>query len=76
MSNGWECPRCHACYGPFVWRCPNCKTLADYLRTDSTFPFPACPPCVHDYGEMLTQGRVCRKCGQVEPPPQRTVITS
>lgn len=75
MSTGWICPRCNAVYGPFVWRCPRCSATNASIATPFSWPFNP-PECQHDYGEPLTGGRVCRKCGKQEPPPQRTVITS
>ena len=29
MSTGWECPRCHRCYAPFVQGCDTCNAEAD-----------------------------------------------
>lgn len=32
---GWECPRCHRCYAPFVRECSNCvggTSLPDYEK--------------------------------------------
>lgn len=42
MAEGWECPRCHATYAPFVTTCAECKPLPGSLRERMT-PTPAPP---------------------------------
>jgi hypothetical protein len=36
--SGWECPKCHRCYAPFV---PECKACND--ATQTTAPSYPCP---------------------------------
>lgn len=42
MAEGWECPRCHATYAPFVTTCAECKPLPSSLRERLT-PATALP---------------------------------
>lgn len=42
MAEGWECPRCHTTYAPFVTTCAECKPLPSSLRERLT-PGPALP---------------------------------
>lgn len=55
---GWECPRCGACYAPFVMACARCQPSG--LATNTT---PA-QRCLHDWSGPDTAGHYCRKCGE------------
>ena len=58
-AQGWECPRCHATYAPWVASCSECKPppcslrdrLTDAQPTTPVFPalpaFPYVPPPVY-----------------------------
>ncbi len=67
MSLGWECPRCHAVWGPFVARCGNC--MGTIIVT-----FGASSPCQHEYDYGSTAPS-CRKCGAPAPPNPPSRIT-
>ncbi len=38
MSLGWECPRCHRCYSPFVQQCLRCNGFGGPLPKHPTKP--------------------------------------
>ena len=43
MAEGWECPRCHATYAPFITTCAECKPLPSSLRERLTEAQPTTP---------------------------------
>lgn len=43
---GWECPRCHATYSPFVDQCGPCSTPPSIVSDRTYLPlFDSCPHC-------------------------------
>jgi len=67
---GWECPKCHCVYAPFVLECARCNGLASSppyttdrpvlfptLCTCVTNPYVACP--VHMITRPITSGSQC-----------------
>lgn len=43
MTEGWECPRCHATYAPWVASCSECKPPSSGLRDRLTDAQPTTP---------------------------------
>ena len=43
MTEGWECPRCHATYAPWVASCSECKPPPTSLRERLTGAQPTTP---------------------------------
>jgi hypothetical protein len=44
-STGWECPKCHRIWGPFIEGCPVCN---DNFGTPATTPEKPFGPKIHD----------------------------
>lgn len=62
-QQGWECPKCHTVYAPWMAQCTSCpQTIVSSTGTTM---------CIHQYPEgqgTVTGGRLCIHCGQPEPP--------
>ncbi len=57
------CLKHNQSYSPLTGEfCPYCGN-PNKIITDNTKP-----ECVHDFGELHTGGRTCRKCGCIELP--------
>lgn len=57
---GWECPRCHAVYAPWVDPCSRAVAGG----------------CLHDYDPVPgPAGFRCRRCGRLEPIEPHSTIT-
>ena len=69
---GWECPKCGRVYSPSTSMCFTCPTPP--LVSPNTVPIsPA--PCEHDWGDLLTGGRQCKKCLVWESPVTWGTVT-
>lgn len=55
-NQGWECPRCHNCYAPFISECKNCNNKSNTIEN-------ACSP----YQQNLDPISSCLK-GTFENP--------
>lgn len=66
---GWQCPKCSACYAPFVSECYRCNAAT------TTIVAADLVACFHEI-EETTAGSVCRKCGQrLQTQPTLVVIS-
>ena len=66
-QQGWQCPVCRSVYAPNTPQCLQCPAQ-DYTSPD-TVPFTFTIPtiCIHEYGDLTSGGKQCKKCGMMEP---------
>jgi len=69
--NGWQCPRCGACYAPFIAECCRCNSSGGIQSTTGTAEFP----CLHPSLITDSAGVHCAYCGKRILTSQPSIIT-
>jgi hypothetical protein len=70
--NGWTCPKCGACYAPFIGECHRCNSPnTTQIATGTGVPFP----CTHPSVISDSAGLHCAYCGKRIDPTTPPIIT-
>jgi len=69
---GWTCPKCGACYAPFIAECHRCNSPSPIQSSTGTTAFP----CQHPSLVTDSAGQHCAYCGKRMDPPLPPIITS